>query len=179
MAAMVSKMTVAVDPPRAIVKITGRAAVEGARDFKALVLRLSGEGVHHFVLELGDCPLMDSTFSGVLAGLATTHFHGQSRQASDRFTVVNANERITDLLDNLGVLPLIEQVHVRMEAGPGEQISLTSDPGSHQEVTACCLEAHRILMALKPENVAKFKAVEQVLVATLRRSDPGAGAAGI
>ena len=161
-------MTVAVEPPNAFVKITGRAAVEGARDFKALVLRLTTEGVRHFVLELGECPLMDSTFSGVLAGLAVAPSTDRARFESKRFTVVNANERVTDLLDNLGVLPLIG----RMESNqvlprPGAAVELTLSHHSRTEVTACCLEAHRILMALKPENVAKFRSVEQVLAAQL------------
>ena len=164
-------MTVAVEPPNAFVKITGRAAVERARDFKALVLRLSQEGVHHFVVELGECPLMDSTFSGVLAGLAAPHFTDQTTLEAERFTLVNANERVTDLLDNLGVLPWIKRIQGdRVLPTSGTDIELELSPYSKHEVTAFCLEAHRILMALKPENVAKFRSVEQLLAAELSAS---------
>ena len=164
-------MTVAVEPPNAFVKITGRAAVEGARDFKALVLRLSDEGVRHFVLELGECPLMDSTFSGVLAGLAAPHFTNQAKLEAERFTLVNANERVVDLLDNLGVLPLITRLQGD-QAPPQAATGTELEPAqiSRTEIATCCLDAHRILMALKPENVAKFRSVEQVLAAQLVES---------
>src|SRR5688500_19383887 len=51
------------------VKVAGRANFSGSVDFKTLVTSLWDKGYHHFVLDLSECLLMDSTFLGVLAGL--------------------------------------------------------------------------------------------------------------
>lgn len=168
MAALAAKITVAVDPPCAFLRITGRAAVESSRDFKALVLQLAGRGVDRFILDLRDCLLMDSTFSGVLAGLVAPRTPDAARPTPLRFAVVQPNERIVDLLDNLGVLPLVQRVDAPTTPPPGtpEEV-VPAGTHSKSEVAECCLEAHRILMALKPENVAKFRSLEQVLTTQL------------
>lgn len=170
MAGVASRITVAVESPKAFIKIRGRAAVESSRDFKSLVLQLRGEGIRHFVLDLRDCLLMDSTFSGVLAGLIAPPFADPNLLKPVRFTLVEPNERVADLLDNLGVLSLVGRLDTHEKDEPSLHTA-TQDvqPGQHSkvEVAECCLEAHRILMALKPENIAKFRAVEQVLVAQL------------
>lgn len=166
-----SSISVAVEPPEAWIRITGRAAVESSRDFKAAVQKLTAEGTSHFVLDLSECFLMDSTFSGVLAGLIGPMDPTTSGQPLRRFTLIQPNERVADLLDNLGILPLVERVDrtpdptarpntAAVEVRPGEQ--------TNQEVAECCLEAHRVLMALNPANAAKFRAVEQILVAQLK-----------
>src|SRR5688500_13310613 len=51
------------------VTVAGRAKFSGSVDFKTLVTSLWEKGYHHFVLDLSECLLMDSTFLGVLAGL--------------------------------------------------------------------------------------------------------------
>lgn len=165
MAAVGSKISVAVDRPLAYVRITGRAAVESSRDFKKLIQQLASEGIHCFVLDLRDCLLMDSTFSGVLAGLISPRTLGDAPAPTLEFTCVQPNERVTDLLDNLGVLPLVRCVSAPPSPAPGTiDRELVAESHSKAEVAECCLEAHRILMALKPENIAKFRSLEQVLV---------------
>lgn len=165
-------MTVLVEPPTAFIKIVGRAAVEGARDFKALVERLHREGAPQFCLDLSECLLMDSTFSGVLAGLAT-RLGAEPEQGCKRFVLVNPNQRVTDLLDSLGVLSLVSVLsggHLRQADGLGQEVEVGGS--SHAEVAACCLEAHRLLMALKPENAPKFRELTRMLEKQVAASSP-------
>lgn len=146
-----------VNSQTACVRIVGRAAAEGSRDFKLLITQLQGKGITCFGLDLSHCLLMDSTFSGVLAALAV---------APLKFSIYGANARVLDLLDNLGVLPLVTVVDTLPVEVPLESIARESiQVGGHSkdEMTTCCLEAHRFLMALKPENAAKFKAVTEIL----------------
>ena len=151
-----------VEPPTGFIRIGGRAAAEGARDFKLLIQRLQGEGISSFCLDLTGCLLMDSTFSGVLAGLSDPVSPGSPSEK--RFTLVGANARILDLLDNLGVLPMVQILEKPVEAAPGATASPVTIGGhSKEDLAACCLEAHRLLMALKPENAAKFRAVTEIL----------------
>lgn len=153
-----SKILVWVEPPTAYVRLVGRAAVEGARDFKALVLRLDQQGIREFCLDLTECKIMDSTFSGVLAALATDM---KLRQV--QFSLVHPNERISDLLDNLGVLPLLNVITDGGPAFHGSAQEVSSTSASKQETAECCLEAHRFLMALKPENQGKFAELTRIL----------------
>jgi hypothetical protein len=157
-----------VNAPSAFVRISGRAAAEGSRDFKLLITRLSDRGITCFGLDLSRCLLMDSTFSGVLAALAV---------APLKFAIHGANSRVLDLLDNLGVLPLVnvlDAVPDGPETGYASGESVQVGGHSKDEMAACCLEAHRFLMALKPENAAKFKAVTEILEQQLQ--EPVAGA---
>lgn len=171
-----SKVLVLVDPPTAYVRCIGRAAVERARDFKALVQRLDREGIRRFCLDLTECKLMDSTFSGVLAALATELGNeGQRGPGEDcrRFVLVNPNERVRDLLDNLGVLPLVTVLNSAEHVlGPGVGLELENGPESREETARCCLEAHQFLMALEPRNVAKFRELTRVLEAETPSAGP-------
>lgn len=156
---------VLVEPPTAYLRFTGRAAVERARDFKLLVQRLSEQGIRKFCLDLTECRLMDSTFSGVLAALAS-ELGTLPEGDGTRFVLVNPNERVRDLLDNLGVLPLVTVLEGTPPAAPSsgaEELAKGSE--SRAETTECCLDAHRFLMALSPQNVPKFRDLTRVLEA--------------
>ena len=158
-----SKIFVLVEPPTAFIRLVGRAAVEGARDFKSLVLRLDREGIRQFCLDLGECKLMDSTFSGVLAAL-TSELGPHPEHGCRRLTLVNPNERVSDLLDNLGVLSLVTVLtgdgHIHR---PDEAVEHRTAIFSKEESAACCLEAHLFLMTLNPENQARFSDLAHVL----------------
>src|SRR5688500_9318749 len=66
------------------VKVAGRANFSGSVDLKTLVNSMWAKGYHHFVLDLSECLLMDSTFLGVLAGLGLklNGTNGQAQTAS-------------------------------------------------------------------------------------------------
>ncbi len=164
-----SQILVWVEPPRACIRVVGRAAVEGARQFRTLIQRLESQGIHQFCVDLGECRIMDSTFSGVLAALASEPEACSSGSPGERFTLINPNARVRDLLDNLGVLPLvrvIEGTTLRMPGGGVEEISPSSS--SKSETTRCCLEAHQFLMDLKPENRQRFAEVTRLLEEQLK-----------
>lgn len=157
-----SKILVWVVPPTAFVRLEGRATVERARDFKVLVTRLDAEGIERFCVDLTDCKLMDSTFSGILAALATEL--GPSTGGPARFVLVNPNARVHDLLDNLGILPLVSLVEGENWVLPeGVATEVAAGPSSKKETALCCLDAHRFLSAIKPENRDKFADVTQIL----------------
>src|SRR5881628_1543107 len=84
------------------IRIGGRASFSHSVDFKTLVNSLWQKGCHHFILDLSECLLMDSTFLGVLAGLGLKYPHNGDKDAA--FELLNPNSRISDLLENLGVV---------------------------------------------------------------------------
>jgi anti-anti-sigma regulatory factor len=150
--------------PTAFIKVTGRAAVEGARDFRGLVEQLQRDGISQFCLDLSDCLLMDSTFSGVLAHLASA-LGPKADGECPGIVLSRPNDRILDLLDSLGVLAVVGVLEEMSQQPIGGMTEVEVGSSSKRQVAECCLEAHRLLMALKPENVAKF----QELTLTLER----------
>jgi hypothetical protein len=118
-----------------------------------------------FLVDLTDCPVMDSTFMGTLAGLAL-----RLREFGDGSLVVcNVNERNADLLRNLGLNNLFTVVSKADLADRGTESTLSSDGNlSRLDHAACMIEAHEALVDADPENFARFKDVLEYLKQDLR-----------
>ena len=88
----------------ACVKISGRANFNVSVTFKTLLTELWQKGFSCFVIELSECLLMDSTFLGVLAGFGLKMSQADDHSPPHLVELRNPNARITELLENLGVL---------------------------------------------------------------------------
>lgn len=165
-----TNMTVLAGVRFACVKIQGRANFTASLDFNSLVTQLRERGFSYFVIELSECALMDSTFLGVLAGLGLKMNPENTELESRHVELLNANPRITELLENVGVLHLFKTAHgqlaspEKLEACAHKQVH-----ASREELTRTCLKAHETLMAVNPENVARFKDVTKFLAEDLAR----------
>jgi len=151
----------------ACVKIAGRANYVSSPDFKTLLSELTGKGYRHFTIDLSECVLMDSTFLGVLAGLGLkTQSASPDQQEIELF---NANPRVAELLENLGVARLFKMTSGALPL-PDDVKNGTPEPANptYKEITRTCLEAHRTLSAINPENAARFKDVTQFLAEDLK-----------
>ena len=160
-----ARITVAVGVPKAVIKVAGRAAVERTRDFKAAVQNLAAGGVREIHVDLSECLLMDSMFSGMVATLASG--------PELKFTLVDANQRVTDLLANLGALrffQLASGTEGTPEVGPAVELPVSAY--EKRATTECCLESHLFLMRLQKENEARFQTLEKVLQAELSELPP-------
>src|SRR5439155_7786660 len=161
-------LQVAVTDQAALVKISGRASFNCSVDFKTLVYELRDRGYQEFILDLTECPILDSTFLGVLAafGLKLSELPGQCATV----TLLNPNERILDLLDNLGVAHLFSTVEGSNPLSDKCRDVQQPDRGpSKVETTRTCLEAHQTLMNINPLNVPKFKEVAKFMEEDLKR----------
>ena len=171
-----AKLSVLTGQQFACIKISGRANFTSSIDFKSVVQKLGDKGCKFFVLDLSECTLMDSTFLGLLAGFGLK-MRGRPENSCDRgMVLLNPSPRITELLENLGVLDLFRVTQGNVDLPPEvEAISPTFEPHGHEEVTRACLEAHQTLSSLSPENAARFKDVTQFLAEDLKKikkSDP-------
>jgi len=175
MSAPTSKMLIYSGNKFACIKIVGRATFTSSIDLKTIVSELNQRGYTWFVLELSECSLMDSTFLGVLAGFGLKMSAAQSNSAVPIIELLNPNARITELLENLGVLHLFKLGQGPTQCAPaaGEVVTHTPTESSREEVTRACLEAHQTLMELNPANVAKFKDVAQFMADDLKRMKSG------
>src|SRR6267142_1424681 len=165
-----AKMLVLVGEKFCCVKIIGRANFNSSVDFRTLINELRQKGYSCFILELSECALMDSTFLGVLTGFGLKLNPSQQPDYDGAIELRNANARITDLLENLGVLHLFRLTNGAQTPAAATE-SFTAAPCDHskEEVTRACLEAHHTLMEVNPDNVARFKDVAQFLAEDLKK----------
>jgi anti-anti-sigma regulatory factor len=151
----------------AVIRINGRAAVERARDFDAAVRQMAVQGVREVHLALAGCPLLDSTFSGTLAGLAEASHDGKPLV---QFVLHDARARIVDGLANLEVLPLLR---VAPEGEPlpvdAPMHALPSGVASREDIGRFCLDAHENLGRLSQANESRFADLRRMLGEELTR----------
>lgn len=169
MTAPTAKLLVMVGEKFACVKIVGRADFSSSVDFKRLLGELLQKGYTYFVLDLSECVLMDSTFLGVLAGFGLKLAPSAGSQDSPAIELLNPNARLTEVLDNLGVLHLFTLKQGPLPScGPSEAMEYQPVCVGKAEITRACLEAHQTLMAIDPRNVSKFKEVTAFLAEDLK-----------
>jgi anti-anti-sigma factor len=163
-----AKILVAVFDRTVCVQISGRADFTSSMDLKKLITELWTHGYSHFILDLCGCRMMDSTFVGVLSGISLQL--ADSKQDPAPLELFNPSPRVAESLENLGVIHLFK---IRTATAPladkYEPLAKNGEAPTQVEVARTCLEAHKTLMNLKPENVQKFKDVAQFLAEDLQR----------
>jgi anti-sigma B factor antagonist len=165
-------MSVCLEGKVVCIKITGRASFSSSEDFKKLVKGLRQKGHARFVLDLTDCMLMDSTFSGVLASVARNLACLPAGDGPVSFELLNANQRVADALDNLGVSPLFKlTAGTPFSTDQLAPVPPSADDGNRIALTRTLLEAHLTLMEINPANVPKFKDVAQFLEEDLKKME--------
>jgi anti-anti-sigma factor len=139
------------------VKVDGRGTFQNSPGVKEFVIQMIQRGHRDFVVDLGGCELMDSTFMGTLAGVAfRLREIGQGG-----LKVVNVTDRNASLLENLGLDHLFS-----VEAGPETDVPQNlrqAGPGDQKDAKATVLAAHEALIAADEQNTVKFKDVVEYL----------------
>jgi anti-anti-sigma factor len=164
-----ANLMVAVFDRTVCVKINGKADFSASVDLKRLIEELWQMDYRHFVFDLRDCLTMDSTFLGVLSGIALKASDGKNIQTGAPLELLNPNPRISETLENLGVADLF------VIKNSSEPLTERFEPLAQSanktpvELTRTCLEAHKTLMSIQPENIQKFKDVAQFLADDLKR----------
>ena len=121
------------------------------------------KGNSAMVVDLEDCPVMDSTFMGTLSGI------GLKLMQAGRLHIINANERNRKLLVNLGldhILAIEGSESKWSDESRAVSPSLTGNAGEQldkEETRKLMLEAHRTLGEVNPENLPRFKDVIEYL----------------
>jgi len=163
-----ANLSVLVGKNFACVKIAGRANFASSPDFKTLLSELAQKGFGHFIIDLSECVLMDSTFLGVLAGFGMK-LNPNGAPAERGIELHNTTTRVSELLENLGAVHLFKLTSGELKFPADVKTSTPESINpSHEQITRTSLEAHQTLMAMNPENVARFKDVAQFLAEDLK-----------
>ena len=167
MSANAASLFVAVQDDIVYVRVVGKATFACGPDFSSLIEGLIAKGHQRFAIDMKDCPLMDSTFIGLITGFGMQLPPGERSGIS----LHHMSDRIKGLLANLGV----SQLFINCSADNGIPEHLVAAPAeqsghSQVEVQATCLKAHKTLMEANEENVARFKDVTKCLEEDLRKA---------
>ena len=150
------------------VRVEGKGSFLNSTGLKEFAKEMVNRGFREFAVDLCNCPVMDSTFMGTLAGIALR----LRELGQGQLRVTNLNERNRDLLGNLGLDQLFT-IENGAKAPPGPVIQQPLATGAPDKVTQAqtMLEAHEALVEADPENLTKFKDVLEYLKQDLHRSD--------
>jgi anti-sigma B factor antagonist len=146
------------------VRVEGKGSFLNATGLKEFAREMTNRGFRQFVVDLGNCPLMDSTFMGTLTGMALR----LRELGSGDVRIVHLNQRNRDLLTNLGLDQLMSLDSPAPAAPAAAQQPLPNDPVDKQTRAETMLEAHQDLVDANPANQAKFKDVLEYLRQDLR-----------
>ena len=152
------------------IKVEGKGSFLNSAGVKEFSKEMVNRGHREFVVDLRNCPVMDSTFMGTLAMIAL-----RLREIGQgNLHVVNLNERNHDLLTNLGLDQLFSMDACGVNEGsPATRKPLESAPPSedHSSQAETILAAHEALVEADPANLTKFKDVLEYLKQDLHRAE--------
>ncbi len=165
----VPSILVGTENQRVWVRVEGKGSFLNSGGLKEFAREMTERGYRDFAVDLRNCPVMDSTFMGTLAGIALR----LNDIGEGELRVVNLNERNRDLLANLGLDQLFRMETGEGGAGTAGNAAREALPvgGEDKEARArTMLEAHEACVEANPENAAKFKDVLEYLKEDLRNS---------
>ena len=146
------------------VRVEGNGSSTNSTALRDFAKEMIHRDAREFIVDLCNCPVMDSTFMGTLAGISL--WLGELGESS--LSVVNLNERNAETLSNLGLDHLF---NVRVSnTGNDEQVLPIPSDENRAARAQTMLEAHEALVKSAPENISKFKDVIQFLEEELRSS---------
>lgn len=150
--------------PTVWIRVEGKGTFQNSPGLKEFSREMMEGGRRSFVVDLANCPAMDSTFMGTLAGLAL-----RLRDCGDgHLWVVNRNLRNSELLEGLGLDALFAHEPPPTIDGNRERNAVQhhADKAFTREVMR---DAHEACVAANPENAARFRDVLEHLRASAAR----------
>ena len=144
------------------VRVEGKGSFLNSTGLKESSKEMTNRGFREFVVDLRNCPLMDSTFMGTLTGVALR----LRELGQGNLKIVNLNDRNRDLLTNLGLDQLMSldgMPRPSLAVEPIVQQELPTESADKHSRAETMLEAHQDLVEANPANQAKFKDVLEYL----------------
>lgn len=143
------------------IRVEGKGSFLNSSSLKEFAREMIDRGHRDFLVDLANCPVMDSTFMGTLTGIAV-QLRGH---ANGNLSIIHLNERNRDLLCNLGLNQLFT-----IEGAPEPAESIFADkplnpaPDADRSKQAqTMLEAHEALVEADADNLPRFKDVLEYL----------------
>ncbi len=163
-------LEVAIQGTDAFIRVSGRGSFKGGPAVKQFGTTAVDRGCRRLVVDLRACVGMDSTFMGVLAGLALA-----ARRKGGSLVLRAVSDKNANLIRTLGLSHLVS---IEAAAGPlvppGNRLDTATDTRTLAETMVI---AHETLVEVSADNLPKFKDVLAYLKEDLN-NQMGAGGAG-
>jgi anti-sigma B factor antagonist len=149
-------------------RVVGRATFQNSQPLHQFALEKIDQGQFEFVVDLGPCQGMDSTFLGVLAGIA---LRLQQSGPMAAIHIVNISPRHMEILQTLGLdrLFLVDGDAPASLADtdyrllPDTDITQLEQPPDKVKTADLMIEAHDNLVRVDPRNTPRFKELARIL----------------
>ena len=159
-------LTAAYASNTAVIRVEGRGSFKISPPLKQFIHKIiDNQSADSVLLEMSLCTGMDSTFMGVVAGLACF-----TKSKPIHFQLINLSEKNKKLLVTLGVDRVVDysMTATQEQAALLDQLdnsskTLEADMSDKLEAAKTTLEAHETLVDINPENLSKFKSVLEYL----------------
>jgi anti-sigma B factor antagonist len=156
------------------VRVVGRGTFQNSQPLRKFALEKIDQGREEFIVDLGQCKGMDSTFLGVLAGI------GLRLRQTDRAStvhIVKISPRNLELLQTLGLdrLFTINSDALQLPAEPNcrkladTDLTHVTHPLDKDETTDLMIEAHDNLIRADERNASRFKELTRFLRDAIER----------
>jgi anti-sigma B factor antagonist len=158
------RASVAVAHGVALVRIVRRGSYWISPAVKRFGIAMIDRGIRRLVFDMKDCIGMDSTFMGVLAGLA---LRLEKTGGDGRVILINLTDKTRQLLKTLGIDRVVEPYMAgeapedlaRAAETPGAFDTVASKREVRRETTETMIEAHEDLVKVDAENRERFRDV--------------------
>ncbi len=155
------------------VRVIGRGTFQNGQPLRRYALEMMERGARQFVVDLGQCQGMDSTFLGVLAGigLRLAQLPGRGKVQIARISARNMELLQTLGLDRLFTIQPGNETTIlspscreeNLQKLPDSDINELNKPLNKLDTADLMLEAHDSLIRADQRNLAKFKDLTQFL----------------
>ncbi len=162
-----SQLSLATAPGLVCFRVRGKPTLDLSGNLRSAGERLIRVGHTHVLVDLAECPAVDSTFAGVLIFLSKA---AARATPPGRVGLLEVGDLVRHQLDSLGILPLFDLA--RRHPGGVEFTELALKSGTKAENTWLCLTAHRELVEANEANAARFRDVIELLEGELSRQPP-------
>lgn len=168
-----SNLTAAYNGRTAVLRIEGRGSFKASPPMKRFIHQVIKTGsADRILIEMSKCSGMDSTFMGVVAGVAC---YIKSKPVFS-FKLINLSEKNEKLLVTLGVdrvvdysLSTSEEEKDILNQLDGSAKALENDKSNKLDTAKTTLEAHQSLVDINPDNLSKFKSILEYLQDDVRK----------
>lgn len=149
------------------VKIKEKASYLNCAPLRSFLYEMVKDGNKNFVVDFQDCSSMDSTFLGILVGLALKL---KRSEEGGELSLLNLVGRNLETVENLGIHK-IAQVSSEFISEPGDLENLKVRNEGSKESSVEIYKAHKSLMGLNQKNSRIFRDVVHFLEQKVEDSD--------
>ncbi len=149
-------------------RVVGYGNMNNCAPFQESSTELQQQGYRQFIVDFSRCEGLDSTFLGILLGMAV----GLNDEPS-RVMIVNASDAIVKILSEVGIDCLLEVCREKVTLPDVPMQRLEPVERGREQRAAMILKAHENLCRIREENQERFGRFVKILREELESSESG------